>query len=118
MIKRRNYGWSQRGTKSSRAKQRKQQRRSRIYCVAVGRRPGIYDLWDDAYKQVHGYSGAVHKSFKKLEEAYHWMYYNRVTPPAVLTIWPWLRQTPHPCQAYEEGYLAYWDKHEDSLQDG
>ena len=114
----RGYGWTQRGTKASRAQRRNQQRRSRIYCVAVGRRPGIYDLWDDAYKQVHQYSGAVYKSFKKLEDTYRWMYFNRISPPGILTIWPWLRQTPHPCQAYEEGYLAYWDKHEDSLQDG
>ena len=108
----RGHGWSQQGTKYSRRLTRELQRRSRIYCVAVGRRPGIYDLWDDANKQVYRYSGAVHKSFKNAEEAYIWMYQNRVTPPGVRTFFPWVRDTPLPSEYYEEGYLAYWERQE------
>lgn len=46
---------------------------SKYYAVASGRDVGIYRTWKDASKQVIGYSGAVHKSFKKEQDAIDYM---------------------------------------------
>ena len=103
------FGWSLRGTKASRRRERERLRRSRFYAVAVGRREDIFTTWDDANKQVFRFPGAVHKSFKTLEEAFIFMYANRLTPPAEREMWPFLRNTPKPNAQYEEAYLAYWE---------
>ena len=119
MVKRvhRGYGWSQHGTKASRRQKRLLQRSSKFYAVAVGRRPGIYDNWDAAYKQVQRYSDALHKSFKTLEEVFIYMYENRLIPPDTRTFFPWFRDTPHPPEVYQEAYLAYW-REKEGLQRG
>jgi viroplasmin and RNaseH domain-containing protein len=39
------------------------------YAVAVGRQTGIYTSWGEASKAVLGYSNAVHKKFKTLNDA-------------------------------------------------
>ncbi|XP_074562601.1 zinc finger BED domain-containing protein RICESLEEPER 1-like [Curcuma longa] len=41
----------------------------RTYVVFVGRQPGIYDTWLEASRQVNGFKGAIHQSFKSREEA-------------------------------------------------
>ena len=41
----------------------------KYYAVKVGLVPGIYDTWDECKENVHGYPGAVYKSFKTLGEA-------------------------------------------------
>ena len=41
----------------------------KYYAVKVGLVPGIYDTWDECKENVHGYPGAVYKSFKTLDEA-------------------------------------------------
>lgn len=41
----------------------------KYYAVKIGNKPGIYRNWDDCKATVHGYPGAVYKSFKTLEEA-------------------------------------------------
>lgn len=41
----------------------------KYYAVREGKTPGIYDNWDDCRLQVHGFKGAVYKSFPTLEEA-------------------------------------------------
>ena len=41
----------------------------KYYAVKVGKVPGIYNTWDECKENVDGYSGAVYKSFKTLEEA-------------------------------------------------
>ena len=41
----------------------------KFYAVKVGRKPGIYNTWDECKKQVAGYSGAVYKSFRGISEA-------------------------------------------------
>ena len=41
----------------------------KYYAVAVGKKPGIYTKWDECKAMVHGFPGAVYKSFKTLEEA-------------------------------------------------
>ena len=103
------FGWSLRGTKASRRRERERLRRSRFYAVAVGCREGIFTTWDDTNKQVFRFPGAVHKSFKTLEEIFIFMYANRLTPPAEREMWPFLRNTPKPNAQYEEAYLAYWE---------
>lgn len=42
---------------------------SKYYAIKNGRHPGIYTTWDDAKKQVDGFSGAVYKSFKQRSDA-------------------------------------------------
>jgi len=41
----------------------------KYYAVRAGRKPGIYHSWGAAKEQVHGYQGAIYRSFKTLEEA-------------------------------------------------
>lgn len=41
----------------------------KYYAVAVGKKTGIYTKWDECKAMVHGFPGAVYKSFKTPEEA-------------------------------------------------
>lgn len=41
----------------------------KYYAVKEGRAKGIFTSWDDCKAQVHGYAGAVYKSFPTLAEA-------------------------------------------------
>jgi len=41
----------------------------KYYAVRAGRKPGIYRTWEETKEQVHGYQGAIYRSFKTLEEA-------------------------------------------------
>jgi len=41
----------------------------KYYAVRVGKIPGIYMNWDACKEMVHGYPGAVYKSFEAIEEA-------------------------------------------------
>src|SRR5699024_4187779 len=45
----------------------------KYYAVRVGQKPGIYQTWEAAQKQVDGYPNAVYKSFKTLKEAESFM---------------------------------------------
>ena len=40
-----------------------------FYVVRKGFKTGIYDTWDECKRHVSGYSGAVYKKFKTIEEA-------------------------------------------------
>lgn len=42
---------------------------NKYYAVKKGREPGIYQTWDECKAMVHGYPGAVFKSFTSQEEA-------------------------------------------------
>lgn len=42
---------------------------SKYYAVKIGKTPGIYTSWDECKAMVHGFPGAVYKSFKTMEEA-------------------------------------------------
>lgn len=46
---------------------------AKYYAVKVGRKPGIYFSWDDCKAQVHGFPGAVYKSFEAEEKANEFM---------------------------------------------
>lgn len=41
----------------------------KIYAVKLGKKPGIYNTWEECRRQVSGYSGAQYKSFTNLDEA-------------------------------------------------
>lgn len=43
--------------------------KQKFYVVWEGHKPGIYDSWDDARKQVEGYGQAKYKSFESRGEA-------------------------------------------------
>lgn len=42
---------------------------NKFYAVKNGKIPGIYKSWNECKEQVEGFSGAVYKSFKTLNEA-------------------------------------------------
>lgn len=42
---------------------------AKYYAVKIGKVPGIYRSWDACKAMVHGFPGAVYKSFKTMEEA-------------------------------------------------
>ena len=50
------------------------------YAVARGRRPGVYPHWEDAERQVNGFSGALHKKFKTSKEAQRFVDWHRPKP--------------------------------------
>lgn len=41
----------------------------KYYVVWKGNQPGIYDNWDDCKKQIHGFTGALYRSFKTKDAA-------------------------------------------------
>lgn len=41
----------------------------KYYAIRAGRKPGIYQTWDEAKVQVSGFPNAEYRSFKTLEEA-------------------------------------------------
>lgn len=41
----------------------------KYYAVRKGKTPGIYTSWDECKIQVHGFKGAIYKSFKNLKDA-------------------------------------------------
>ncbi|WP_287387143.1 ribonuclease H family protein [Lachnospira sp.] len=41
----------------------------KYYAVKAGRKPGIYESWDECKALVTGFKGAIYKSFTSLEEA-------------------------------------------------
>jgi len=45
----------------------------KYYAIAVGRQPGIYELWPLAKAQVEGFAGAVYKGFLSRAEAEAWL---------------------------------------------
>lgn len=45
----------------------------KFYAIAVGRKPGIYEVWPIAQAQVQGYPGAIFKGFQSRQEAESWL---------------------------------------------
>lgn len=41
----------------------------KYYAVKIGKKPGIYETWDETKENVVGFTGAVYKSFSSLEDA-------------------------------------------------
>ncbi|HET8737185.1 MAG TPA: ribonuclease H family protein [Pricia sp.] len=44
-------------------------KKQKFYTVWKGKRPGVYDTWDDCKAAITGYKGAQYKSFSTLEAA-------------------------------------------------
>ncbi len=44
-------------------------KKKRYYAVWVGREPGVYDEWDDAFEQINGFPGARYKGFDSPQAA-------------------------------------------------
>ena len=51
----------------------------KFYAVKKGRKPGVYRTWEEARKQVEGYSGAEYKSFTKITDATEYLNWDRET---------------------------------------
>ena len=51
----------------------------KVYAIKAGRKPGIYNTWDEAKAQVDGYKGAIYKGFTSLDEAKAFMEGNAKT---------------------------------------
>lgn len=47
--------------------------KKKVYAIAAGIKPGIYDNWPEAERQVKGYAGARFKGFTDRAEAEAWM---------------------------------------------
>lgn len=45
----------------------------KVYAVAAGHKPGLYDNWPEAEQQVKGYAGARFKGFSDRAEAERWL---------------------------------------------
>jgi len=45
----------------------------KVYAVAKGRKPGIYNNWPAAQSQIEGFPGAVYKGFASVQEAEEWL---------------------------------------------
>ncbi len=45
----------------------------KYYAVKKGRQPGIYNTWDEAKNQVHGFPNSEYQSFKTREEAENYL---------------------------------------------
>lgn len=41
----------------------------KYYAVHKGKKPGIYNTWEDCKKQIDGFSGPIYKKFEKEDEA-------------------------------------------------
>ena len=37
----------------------------KYYAVHKGKKPGIYNTWEDCKKQIDGFSGPIYKKFEK-----------------------------------------------------
>jgi ribonuclease HI len=61
----------------------------KLYVVIKGRIPGIYQSWDECQLQVKGFSGAIYKSFKSMDDALNFrathMQTNGTSAPSVAT---------------------------------
>ena len=49
----------------------------KYYAVKTGKKPGIYNTWEEAEAQVKGVSNAKYKSFKSEQEALEYIGLNR-----------------------------------------
>lgn len=52
----------------------------KYYAVRKGKKPGIYRTWEECKDQVHGFKGAIYKSFTKLEDAENFLNPKEETP--------------------------------------
>lgn len=53
-----------------------------FYAVHIGRQAGVFTTWNEAAKQVNGFSGAVHRKCTTLEAAKHFVEHGPSVTPA------------------------------------
>lgn len=56
----------------------------KFYAVKNGRIPGVYRTWEDAKKQVDGFSDAEYKSFENITDAAEYLDWNKETQSEIL----------------------------------
>lgn len=54
----------------------------KYYAVKAGRNTGIFNSWEECKESINGYSGALYKSFKNINDAYEYMGWDRNAGPA------------------------------------
>jgi ATP-dependent DNA helicase PIF1 len=54
--------------------------KAKVYAVAAGRKPGLYETWEEARDQVASFPGAMFKGFPTVEEAEAYMATTTVEP--------------------------------------
>lgn len=54
----------------------------KVYAVRKGRNTGVFDTWEECKRAVHGFSGAVYKSFETRQEAQDYLDAGNVMPKA------------------------------------
>ncbi len=54
----------------------------KVYAVRKGRNTGVFDTWEECKRAVHGFSGAVYKSFETRQEAQDYLDAGDVMPKA------------------------------------
>lgn len=62
---------------------------AKFYAVKKGRKTGIFHTWEQCKEQIHGFSGAIFKSFSSLEEANQFLldsHYNEINEERINTI--------------------------------
>ncbi len=47
-------------------------RKPKFYAVRQGRKTGVFSSWEECKESIHGYSGAIYKSFSSHKEALDW----------------------------------------------
>lgn len=52
-------------------------KKPKFYAVKSGRETGIFTTWEACKKAIHGFSGAIYKSFDSESEAQDWFHDNR-----------------------------------------
>lgn len=55
------------------SKGKKNIQKIKFYDVKKGKKPGIYNTWNECKAQVYKFPGAIYKSFKTLSEAQNFM---------------------------------------------
>lgn len=80
----------------------------KFYAIAVGRKPGIYEVWPIAQAQVQGYPGAIFKGFATRSEAQIWLA-NPTHHPAVGTRAPRLIPAQEDSSPQDDGVTIYTD---------
>jgi len=78
-------------------------KKPQFYGVRRGRRPGVYETWEETQAQVHGYPGAAQQGFKTRAEAEAFVSDPAITPvvPAMEPPKPYDR--PAPSKNKEDG---------------
>jgi len=94
---------------------------SRYYAIAKGRKPGIYDDWEEAKKQVDGFRGNDHSKFPDLKSAASYLRNSGMPDDKIRLFRKTFKQqadfTPNPTAAFKDEFKRFassqqWTGHE------